>query len=342
MNVSVWWVNHPQASRAEIEGSYLWFPAKAGRSKARSEAQKNIQRLAPGDVVLSCVDGVLDAVGVVAGVAGEAPRPVDPGVESVPGEDAPGWMVRAQFMRLSSPLSAADHMARLGQVLPRKHAPLLATGASNHHMPLAAVPPAMQSAVAELLAGELERIVETLTEAAGRNLAEDAVELRIQQRSDIEPARKVELLKARNGQGSYRRNVEEYENACRLTRVLDRRHLLAVHIKSWSDCNDSEMLDGANGLLLSPHVAHLFERGYIAFADDGQVLLSQELNPVVLANWHIDIASNVGEFQPAQCHYLDFHRREVFQQHGAGRRGKPTHDAHSSVPVAQPAEIGSG
>jgi hypothetical protein len=341
MGASFWWVNHPQSSRAEIEGSYLWFAEKARKSKARSESEKNIQRLTPADVVLSCVDGVMGAVGVVLGPAREASGPAESGAEAVGAESASGWTVPVQFMLLPSPLRMADHMARLAQVLPRKHSPILTNGASNQHMALAAVPPAMQSAVAGLLAGELERIVGTITEAAGRKLVEDAVEATIQRRTDIEPAHKVELLKARNGQGSYRANLEQYENACRLTRVLDRRHLVAVHIKPWSDCDDAEMLDGCNGLLMSPHVAHLFERGYISFTDDGQVLVSQELNPVVPGNWQIDLSANVGEFRPGQSQYLEFHRREVFQQHGAGRRRKPTHEAdvQPSAPFAEPTGI---
>lgn len=333
MSVSYWWVNHPQSSSAEIDGSYLWFPAKVRKSKAKSESEKNIQRLAPGDVVLSCVDGVLSAAGVVLGGAKEASRPTNSDAESISPEENHGWMVRVQFMRLSAPLRAADHIARLTPVLPRKHAPVLSSGASNQHMLLAAVPAALHEVLAELLAGELERIVETITEAAGRELAEDAIESAIEQRSDIEPARKVELLKARHGHGIYRRNLEEYENSCRLTRVLDRRHLMAVHIKPWSECSDEEMLDGANGLLMSPHVAHLFERGYIAFTDDGQVLVSQDLNPVVLANWHIELPANVGEFRSAQTHYLEFHRRGVFQQHGAGRRGQRSQDEDTQAPT---------
>jgi hypothetical protein len=101
------------------------------------------------------------------------------------------------------------------------------------------------------------------------------------------------------------------------------------------------MLDGSNGLLMSPHVADLFERGYISFSDDGDLLVSQELNPVVLDNWHIKLPLNVGEFRPEQCYFLGYHRREVFQQHGAGRRQKLT-ESFEAVPVvitAEPATV---
>jgi hypothetical protein len=32
----------------------------------------------------------------------------------------------------------------------------------------------------------------------------------------------------------------------------------------------SRALDGYNGLLLTPHIDHLFDRGYLSFEDDGR------------------------------------------------------------------------
>src|SRR5262249_21321291 len=141
--------------------------------------------------------------------------------------------------------------------------------------------------------------------------------------------------------GVFRANLELHEHCCRITGVLDRRHLWARHIKPWSECDDSERLDGNNGLLMSPHVAHLFERGYISFLDDGELLVSQELNPVVLENWHVQPPLNVGEFRPEQCYFLDYHRREVFQQHGAGRRRRSgaTFEPVELVPMVEPATV---
>ena len=48
-------------------------------------------------------------------------------------------------------------------------------------------------------------------------------------------------------------------------------HLNARHIKPWRDASDAERLDGANGLLLAPHIDHLFDEGCITFSS------SQEL-----------------------------------------------------------------
>ena len=66
-------------------------------------------------------------------------------------------------------------------------------------------------------------------------------------------------------------------------------------------------------LLLSPHVDHLFDRGFISFKDGGDLLVSKELNPIVLEQWNIEDSANVGAFKANQGKYLEFHRDVVFQ-----------------------------
>jgi predicted restriction endonuclease len=89
--------------------------------------------------------------------------------------------------------------------------------------------------------------------------------------------------------------------------------LRASHIKPWAAADNDEKLDGYNGLLLSPHVDHLFDRGFISFKDSGDILVSKELNPKVLDQWSIHANQNVGEFKAAQCFYLDYHRQIIYQ-----------------------------
>lgn len=150
---------------------------------------------------------------------------------------------------------------------------------------------------------------------------ENAAEQQIQQRTDIGPTEKLNLIKSRRGQGIFRENLEKIEKRCRVTGVLDRRHLRASHIKSWRVCDDREKLDGSNGLLLSPHLDHLFERGYISFSDNGELLVSKDLNRAVLASWGITLPRNVGAFSQEQRRYLEYHRAHAFGKSSSGRRG---------------------
>src|SRR5882757_4218785 len=134
MSVTFWWVNHSHTFRQEIEGAYLWFANRARKSKARSESDKNTQKLLPGDVVFSFAHGEMGAIGVVLGSAREAAKPAE--FESIAeyADAQTGWLVPVRFTTLTAPLRTEDHMADLAPVLPRKHSPILAGGASNQHM----------------------------------------------------------------------------------------------------------------------------------------------------------------------------------------------------------------
>lgn len=144
-------------------------------------------------------------------------------------------------------------------------------------------------------------------------LEDNAAEAAIQQRTDISPTEKLNLVKSRRGQGVYRANLQQIERACRVTGIADPRLLRASHIKPWCKCDDHEKLDRFNGLLVSPHIDHLFDRGFISFSDTGDLLLSQQLNPTSLASWGIRLPHNVGSFMREQCVYLAYHRKHVFE-----------------------------
>jgi hypothetical protein len=144
-------------------------------------------------------------------------------------------------------------------------------------------------------------------------------ELAILGREDLSPKEKESLIRARRGQGRYRQDLERVEIGCRLTGTIDRRHLRASHIKPWWISNDQEKLDPNNGLLLSPHVDHLFERGYISFTDEGELLVSKALNPVVLIDWSLTAATRRKPFSAKQRVYLAYHRNSVFEKHGRSK-----------------------
>lgn len=132
--------------------------------------------------------------------------------------------------------------------------------------------------------------------------------------SPLESTEREQLTSARVGQGLYRKRLEEIETRCRLTGLSELAHLRASHIKPWRACTDAEKLDGNNGLLLSPHVDHLFDQGYISFSDTGDLLVSTSLKPSVLALWKLAQETNVGIFNPAQRSYLAYHRQNIFRR----------------------------
>jgi HNH endonuclease len=127
------------------------------------------------------------------------------------------------------------------------------------------------------------------------------------------PVEVEQLVKARRGQGVYRSNLEAIEKCCRITGLRSVRHLRASHIKPWRVSNDEEKIDGHNGLLLSPHCDHLFDRGWVMFSDDGRMVASTRLEPEVLKAWRIEPPTSPAPFLPQQIEYLEYHRELIFR-----------------------------
>src|SRR3546814_4010636 len=103
------------------------------------------------------------------------------------------------------------------------------------------------------------------------------------------------------------------EHASRVTGVTRPEHLRASHCKPWRDSDNEERLDGENGLLLTPSMDHLFDRGFIGFNDSGQTIVSPVAHKESLARMGLDPRHppNVGAFSSGQRKYLEYHRENV-------------------------------
>jgi hypothetical protein len=108
--------------------------------------------------------------------------------------------------------------------------------------------------------------------------------------------------------------VAQFEHECRITHVHNPTHLIASHIKPWRESSDDERLAGGNGLLLTPSIDHLFDRGFISFSDEGEVLVSPVADQESLPRMGLicDRPIFAGRFNTDQRHFLDYHRQEIF------------------------------
>jgi hypothetical protein len=135
--------------------------------------------------------------------------------------------------------------------------------------------------------------------------------------SDLSPTDKRILINARRGQGLFRAKVLQVEPRCRLTGTADPAHLRASHIKPWAKADDRERLDGNNGLMLAPHVDHLFDRALISFEDNGRLLWLNDQVHGLLVAWGIDVQQQTMRprpFSSRQCRYLREHRARFERQ----------------------------
>lgn len=231
-----------------------------------------------------------------------------------------GWKVDVAYWALPNPVRPKDHFEEIAHTLGEKYSPLNRSGkgVQAYFFP---VGNSLQTGLIKLLDGQYESAFEFLTEQLLQPDLEHNVddseaileEMNIQQRLDIGETQRTQLVIARRGQGVYRNNVRLVENSCRITGLALSQHLVASHIKPWSKSDDLEKLDGFNGLLLSPHIDHLFDKGFISFTNQGTVLTAQNLHSEVLDKWHLEKNQQVGQFSVDQSKYLEYHRDMIFE-----------------------------
>ncbi|WP_081057580.1 HNH endonuclease [Burkholderia diffusa] len=98
-------------------------------------------------------------------------------------------------------------------------------------------------------------------------------------------------IKARVGQGPFRQGlIERWDGRCAVSDFSMTELLIASHIKPWSLCETpAERLGAANGLLLSPNLDRLFDRGFIGFSPENfKIVLSPQLKDGFARQLNVD------------------------------------------------------
>jgi hypothetical protein len=306
--VRYWWVNQNQTYEFEVPGGFLWSP------KTRSDGGRNpfyevMAEVRPGDFVFSFCDTFIKAIGVVQRAAVTSPKPEFRTAGSNWANE--GWYVEVEFAEIENPFKPREFMDRIRPLLAEKYAPLQPNGNGLQGIYLTEISEDFGKLLVHLSNANITLIQSELTPTPETD-SEYEIRLEIESRKLDGDLEKIQLTKARRGQGIFKANVRLVEKSCRVTGVSNIKHLRASHIKPWSASSNTEKLDGYNGLLLSPHIDHLFDRGFISFKSSGALLISKKLNPKVLEQWSIE-GHNVGEFNQLQENYLEYHRDVVFQ-----------------------------
>jgi putative restriction endonuclease len=314
-----WWVNQNQTFRHEVQGGYLWSP-KRNANGARNPFYESMREVAPGDLIFSFSDTRILAVGVAQSYCWESPKPQEFGNAGQNWENI-GWKVKVGFTELANKIRPKDHIEVLRPLLPGRYSPLQTNGNGIQSVYLTEVP----TTLAEVLMGLIGREVAKISLAA-RNVRpvptddldvwERTLEQQIFNDSTVRETDRVAIIRARSGQGLFKDRVSRIESRCRITGVENPVHLIASHCKPWRDSTNEERLNGENGLLLTPCIDHLFDRGFIGFENDGGLIISPVAHRPSLQRMGIDTAKvvNVGGFTSGQKQFLDFHRNSVLLQ----------------------------
>ena len=313
-----WWVNQNQTYRHEVQGGYLWSP-KRKTNQAQNPFYDFMREVAPGDVVFSFANTFICAIGVAASHAYEAPKPLEFGQVGAYW-DRIGWRLDVRFSELGLPIKPSAHMGVLAPLLPVRYAPLRSSGAGLQSVYLTRLPEPLAATLINLLGTQARDLVlgyrvEDAPVATAVGLVEwEEHELsRVCSDETLPETDRQAVVLARRGQGVFKQRVMRIEHACRITGVTREEHLRASHCKPWRDATHEERLDGENGLLLTPNIDHLFDRGFIGFEGSGEVIVSPVADRDSLKRMGMDPlrSLNVGAFSSGQRRYLEFHRDSV-------------------------------
>ena len=306
-----WWVSHNQTFNHEVFGGFLWSPVTKANGQ-RNYFYDTMEEARPGDIVFSFAKSRIQAIGVVKRRAIVTPKPDFDGAGS--NWNDKGWFLEVEFELLDDPFSPRDFKDQILPLLPDKYSPLNSVTADGlQGVYLTEVSLELANYLVMLSRRDVTDLIRNLGDPRDDE-DEEMIQLEIQSKQLEGDLEKIQLVKSRRGQGLFKANVRLYESECRVTRVRSIKHLRASHIKPWKVSNDREKIDGANGLLLAPHVDHLFDRGFISFSSEGKILVSSKLNLDILDKWSIHLPQNVGEFRSKQCEFLEFHQDVVLQK----------------------------
>jgi len=307
--MSYWWVNQNKTYKEETEGNFMWSP-KRNIDGSRQVFYDTMLQVVPGDIVFSSFRKDLRSIGVVTGKAQTSPQPdfKNAGLNW----SNVGWLVPVYYCALATPIRPKDHIDVLRPLLPKKYSPLQESGRGQQ----AYLIPLSDGLANALIHTIGQPYFDALASVTGFPASPDedpnSVPEDLEEAPDTE---KEQIIRARRGQGLFRSQVllVERSNGCRVTKVTDSKHLRASHIKPWKVSTNAERLKGQNGLLLSPHIDHLFDQGYITFSNDEKLIVVPEARDKLLDKWGIDAGVPVGTFSREQQAFLEFHRVEIFK-----------------------------
>ena len=318
----IWWVNHKQTWKEEFEGGYIWAPKRKNDGSA-SRFYDNLKEVRPGDIVLSYAFACLQGVGVAKSFALDAPKPKGFNVFNW---NESGWIVHVDFQKYATPLRMKQFCVANYHLFPKKYSPMNPKGVGNQGCYLAEISFKLYS--------EIEKLVQAPFKwetrdgdgkyVVSQDLDDYIEDYFFEQKERWENALIVDLknsnlgeteveqvIKARKGQGKFRQNVLKIEKHCRVTCVDKPHFLIASHIVPWRHADNEERLASGNGLMLTPTIDLMFDRGFVSFDDNGDFLLSKALDSDVINKLKLS-PINTGRFNTDQRYFLSRHRKDIF------------------------------
>ena len=116
------------------------------------------------------------------------------------------------------------------------------------------------------------------------------------------------IAKCRINQGRLRQALLARGNGrCALCGMEISELLITSHIKPWRESSAEEKVDMNNALLFCPNHDSLFDKELISFADDGKIMISEEISSASMAKLNLNSSMRISMSETMK-QYMEFHR----------------------------------
>ncbi|RKQ32304.1 HNH endonuclease [Oceanobacillus halophilus] len=294
--------------KEERNGGYLWAPQKnhAGQSVHH---WSDVGKVRKGDIIFNSYKGKMNSIIIAKEDARKHDRPLD--LDELDLWEKQGWLVEAEYIDLPNPVVYKNYMEEILRLQGNKYAPFNRIGRGNTGYLFR-----VTDELADMLFGVVEgynnvRREEVLTTNSQKEVIAE-INNEIESREFLNDTEKELFVKSRIGQSIFKKKLIKLEKKCKLCGVTDERFLIASHIKPWNKSNNYERLDVNNGLLLCPNHDALFDKGYVTFNDNGDILISSSIDEptCILLNIHNQIKLKINK---KQMEYMKWHRKVIFK-----------------------------
>ncbi|PGC47390.1 HNH endonuclease [Bacillus toyonensis] len=262
-----------------------------------------------GDIIFNSFKGELVSILVAKEDYKAHDKPI--GLEQTELWEKEGWIVNAEYHDLETPIIYKNFIENILMLQGEKYAPFNKIGRGNTGY-LFRVTPELAEYLFTIVEEENGNIRDNLSTIESKDEETILEEIEKDLPDVLDQTEKEQIIKSRIGHSIFKKNLLKNEKKCKLCGVSDKRFLIASHIKPWSKSNHKERLDINNGLLLCPNHDALFDKGYISFGDDGEILISASLDESLKIFLNVNDKLQI-QMNEMQRQYMKWHREIEFQ-----------------------------
>ncbi|MEH6357446.1 MAG: HNH endonuclease [Pseudomonadales bacterium] len=295
--MSFYWVNLGDSYKEVADYNFLWAPAyttNANGTKTVNAGWKHVPEVTIGDVIFCHENGRIIYIGVAKSDAYAAERPENRTFDKWKKE---GFKIDVNLEVLKRPIDTHEFKAEFIRSYNERCSPKLFTVNSQ----------ACQQYMISIPSGAGAMLLDAIGEIA-LNI-QDKINSSKSVNSTSKPTHREAIVKARVGQGKFRDEVLDLWNGtCPVTGVELPELLIASHIVSWQLSDDVEKVDKFNGLPLSPSIDKLFDKGYVSFSNDGELIINNTISCDLVEQLGISLTTQIQGLTNSHKKYLRRHR----------------------------------